>query len=90
MGGGMGPGQKPWGHDRTDDVPHFDREAHFRTYENHHRRQQRRMEEEQIRTAETRGTFANFLFVGVIISLGVFVPSLIFEKLTRKLKAEKS
>jgi hypothetical protein len=86
----MGPGQQPWGHDRTNDVPHFDQEGHFRTHENYDKRRRQRMRQGYVPIAEVRGTFANFVFVGSIISLGVFVPSLIFERLTRKPKAEKS
>lgn len=90
MGGGMGPGQQPWGHDRMNDVPHFDREGHFRTHESYDKRRRQRIRQDYVPTAETRGTFANFVFVGSIISLGVFVPSLIFERLTRKSKVEKT
>ncbi|KAH7407732.1 hypothetical protein BKA64DRAFT_429203 [Cadophora sp. MPI-SDFR-AT-0126] len=89
---GMGPGQKPWGHDETHDVPHFDREGHYRTQENHSRRWQRRrgMEDRQVPAGEApRSMLANFLFVGGIISLGVLVPSLVFEKMTRRGKNEK-
>ena len=87
--GGMGPGQQPWGHDRMDDVPHFNREGHFRTHENYDKRRQRRNKAEYIPIEETRGTFAQFLFVASIISVGVFVPSLLFEKFSRKSKVEK-
>ncbi|KAH7356673.1 DnaJ domain-containing protein [Rhexocercosporidium sp. MPI-PUGE-AT-0058] len=89
---GMGPGQKPWGHDEVNDVPHFDREGHYRTQENHSRRWQRRrvMEDRHVPAGEVpRSMLANFLFVGGILSLGVFVPSLLFEKMTRRGKGEK-
>jgi hypothetical protein len=72
-----------------DDVPHFDREGHFRTHDNYDKRRQRRMKNNFVPTEETRGTLAQFVFVGSIISLGVFVPSLLFEKFTRKPKVEK-
>jgi hypothetical protein len=82
----MGLGQKPFGD--ANDVPHFDREGHFRTHENHRQRWARRrraIEEGYIPAGEVpRGTLANFLFVGAIISLGIFIPSFIFEKLTLK------
>jgi hypothetical protein len=32
---------------------------------------------------------ANFIFVGSIISLGILIPSLVFEKMTRTNKQEK-
>ncbi|KAH9223566.1 hypothetical protein DL95DRAFT_379558 [Leptodontidium sp. 2 PMI_412] len=89
---GMGPGQKPWGHDEVNDVPHFDREGHYRTQENHSRRWQRRrrMEDRQVPAGEVpRSMLANFLFVGGILSLGIFVPSLLFEKMTRRGKNDK-
>ncbi|KAG0652420.1 hypothetical protein D0Z07_0991 [Hyphodiscus hymeniophilus] len=87
--GGMGPGQQPWGHERND-VPHFDRDGHFRTHENYDQRRRQRINHDSVPRGETRGMFANFLFVGGIISLGVFIPSLIFERLTKKAKVEKA
>ena len=87
VGGGMGPGQRPWDH--GNDVPHFDKEGHFRTHDNYDRRRKRRTSQDYTPVGETRGTLANFLFVGGIISLGVFVPSYLFERFTRKAKAEK-
>ncbi|KAK0107116.1 hypothetical protein ONS95_003823 [Cadophora gregata] len=86
---GMGHGQKPWGHDETHDVPHFDRDGHYRTQENHSRRWQRRrgMEDGQVPAGEMpRSMLANFFFVGGIISLGVLVPSLLFENMRKKEK----
>ncbi|CAL3967443.1 unnamed protein product [Diplocarpon coronariae] len=81
----MEPGQKPWGQNEPNDVPHFDREAHHRTQEKHSRRWHRRkgMEDRQVPAGEMpRSMLANFLFVGGILSIGIFVPSLIFEKIT--------
>ena len=86
----MGYGQKPWGHERTDDVSHFDREGHSRTHEHYDKRRRQKMREGFAPTDDTRGTFANFLFVGGIVSLGVFIPSLVFERLTAKPKVLKS
>lgn len=88
----MGPGQKPYGHDEVNDVPHFDREGHYRTHENHSRRWQRRkgMEDRQVPAGEVpRSMLANFFFVGGILSLGIFVPTLFFEKMIKRGKAEK-
>ncbi len=88
----MGAGQRPWGHDMQNDVPHFDREGHYRTQEKHSRRWQKRkgMEDRHVEAGEVpRSMLANFLFVGGIISLGVFVPSFLFEKMTRRGKNEK-
>jgi hypothetical protein len=87
MGGGMGPGQQPFGHDN--DVPHFDREGHFRTHTNHERRRQRKRSEKYVPAGTESSTLANFIFVGSIISLGILIPSLVFEKMTGKNKQEK-
>ena len=83
----MGPGQQPWNH--GNDVPHFDKEGHYRMHDNYDRRRRRRMSEDHVPVGETRGTLANFLFVGGIVSLGVFVPSFLFERFTRNAKSEK-
>jgi len=80
----MGPGQQPYG--RMNDVPHFDREAHYRTQENHDKRRKKRISEHDIPVGPNRGMLANFLFVSGIVSFGVFVPSYLFEKMTRKNK----
>jgi hypothetical protein len=80
----------PWGH--GNEVPHFDREGHIRTHENHTKRWQRRRGEEDgwIPGGEgPRGTLANFLFVGGIISLGIFIPSFLFEKIVRSNRKDK-
>ncbi|PBP21716.1 DnaJ domain-containing protein [Diplocarpon rosae] len=80
---GMGPGQTPWGHDESNDVPHFDREGHHRTQEKHSRRWHRRkgMEDRQVPAGDMpRSMLANFLFVGGVLSLGILVPSLLFGK----------
>jgi len=84
-GGGMGHGQNPFGH--TTEVPHFDREGHFRTHTNHERRQrQRRMSESFIPLEPGPSTLSNFLFVTGIVSLGILIPSFIFERLRRDKK----
>jgi hypothetical protein len=83
----MGPGQRPFGHEN--DVPHFDREGHFRTHTNQEHRRQRRMSGIHIPTEPERSTLANFIFVGSIISLGVFIPTFLYEKMTRNRRDEK-
>lgn len=90
--GGMGPGQKPYGHNRTNDVPHFNREGHFRTHENHRIRWQRRkgMEDRYIPTdhGTPPSALVNFFFVGGIISLAIVIPGLLFEKFRAQGKRE--
>jgi hypothetical protein len=79
----MGYGQ---GRSHVNDVPHFDREGHTRTHENNTRRWAKRkgMEDGWIpEQGAPRGTLANFLFVGGIISLGIFVPALVIERVMK-------
>lgn len=82
----MGPGQTPFGHEN--DVPHFDREGHFRTHVNQQNRRQQRKRESgwgEIPMGHApRSTLVNFLFVSGIIGLGVFIPGLIFERFSSK------
>jgi len=89
----MGPGQSPYGAGEMDDVPHFDREGNFRTQENNSQRWQRRRQVGEKGWEPggeaPRGTFANLFFVGGIIGLGVFLPSLLFENMTRSSRKEK-
>jgi hypothetical protein len=85
--GGMGPGQRPFGHDY--DVPHFDREGHFRTHTNHERRRQSKRSEGYVPVGSETSTLSNFIFVGTIVSLGILIPSFLFEKMTRKNRHEK-
>jgi curved DNA-binding protein CbpA len=48
--GGMGPGQRPFGeHAAQNDVPHFDRERHFRTHETQEARRRVRQRAEALR-----------------------------------------
>lgn len=85
----MGPGQMGWGH--GNDVPHFDKEGHFRTHEQieNEKRKHRRVKPEHVPIGEGKGMFAQFLFISGIISLGVLVPSLIFERMTQSSKEGK-
>jgi hypothetical protein len=89
----MGPGQRPWSHD--EDVPHFDRERHFRTHERDERRRQeqqrwRRQQRRGVEGQERNGGYlVNFLFVGGIIGLGVFVPSFLYETMVRGSKRKE-
>jgi hypothetical protein len=86
-GGGMGPGQRPFGH--GNDVPHFDRDGHFRTHSNQEKRRQSRLSKGFIPTGAGSSTLADFFFVGGIISLGVLLPSWLFERMTRKNNVER-
>jgi hypothetical protein len=80
----MGTGQAPFGQGLENDVPHFDREGHLNTQRRHSERWKKRREGEWVPSGESpRSTLANFLFVGGIISLGIFVPSFVFEKMVK-------
>jgi len=81
-GGGMGYGQQPFGH--ANDVPHFDREGHFRTHLNQEKRRKSRNVQENIPSTPGPGTLGNFLFISSILAFGIVLPGLIFERATRK------
>lgn len=83
----MGSGQQPFWHDN--DVPHFNREGHFRTHTNQEQRRQRRVSKGYVQKGPESSTLGNFIFVGSIISLGVFIPSFLFEKMAQNRKHEK-
>lgn len=92
----MGPGEHPLGRGAEEDVPHFDRERHFRTHESQElRRRQRRSGRSGgfvpgDDVGGTGGYFLNFLFVGGIITLGIFVPSFLYETVVRDPKRRES
>jgi len=84
----MGHGQMGWGH--GNDVPHFDKEGHFRTHEGYEkRRRERRVGEVGTSDEGPRGILGQFVFVTGIIFVGVLVPSLIFERLTKASNTRK-
>ncbi|KAI9814999.1 MAG: hypothetical protein M1827_002842 [Pycnora praestabilis] len=83
-GFGIGGAQATW-----DDVPHFDREGHLRTQEQQDQRRRRRMTEELIPTGGGGSVLINFIFVGSIISLAIFLPTLFERKMTRKATDER-
>lgn len=78
------------------DVPHFDRDRHFRTHESQEARRRARQREETLRRKGigvegsgeqggigSGGYLINFIFVSGIIGLGVFVPSFLYEVVWR-------
>ncbi|KAI9843878.1 MAG: hypothetical protein M1837_006031 [Sclerophora amabilis] len=72
-GGGFGPGEAQRG--RDDDVPHFDRDGHYRTQTEQDRRRQRRMSEDFFPGDRPGSILTNFLFVGGIITLAIVMNS---------------
>lgn len=90
--GGMGPGQQPWGH--GNDVPHFDKQGHFRTHEGIHaerRRQQRKTSGEGRVENNKResGLMGQFLLVTAVVGLTVWVPGFLLERLSRHRRKEE-
>lgn len=71
-GTGAGAAQAGWA---DNDVPHWDREAHFRTQEQQQRRRKRRLAMRDDMTFMGGGSlWLNFLFVSGILALGIAVP----------------
>lgn len=80
--GGMGYGQQPFG--PSTDVPHFDREGHFRTHSNHEQRRRTRRMQKEVPVVDTgRGMFGNFIFISSILTLGIALPSMIADRMVR-------
>lgn len=78
----MGAGQHPLGN--ASDVPHFDRDGHFNSQEKQEQRRRKRAGKGDRSVGDLPpGTLAMFVVVGGIVSIGVFVPSLIFERFSR-------
>ncbi|KAI9710213.1 MAG: hypothetical protein M1812_007485 [Candelaria pacifica] len=77
---GSAEAQAAW----DNDVPHFDREGHFRTQEQQDERRRRRMSEGTTISEGGGSVLINFLFVGGIVSLAIFIPTLFERKATRK------
>ena len=79
--GGMGPGQQPWG--QGNDVPHFDKEGHFRTHESIEavrRRQAQRQRGVAVkgeRVARGSGFWTQFMVMFSLLSLGIWLPGVV-------------
>ncbi|KAI9798325.1 MAG: hypothetical protein M1833_004897 [Piccolia ochrophora] len=80
--GGFGPAWSQAGEDY--DVPHFDRQGHFRTQEEQDRRRQQRIAEGFIPFDGGGSTLVNFLFVGGIVFLGVVVPTVVVDAIFKR------
>ena len=81
MGGGFGPGQAQAGWDN--DVPHFDRDGHYRTQEQQESWRRRRREERATDHGGVPGVWINFVIIGGVVSLAS-LPLLLFEKTQEK------
>lgn len=78
MGGGFGASGAQAG--GSNNVPHFDRQGHFRTQEQQDLRRKRRMEEQTTYDYAGSGSMLiNFILVGTAVSLACFMPTL-FER----------
>ncbi|KZF25689.1 DnaJ-domain-containing protein [Xylona heveae TC161] len=86
--GGFGPGGPTSGLD--DDVPHFDRERHLRSQEQQEVRRRRR-EASKSHIREPGGSvLINFILVGGVLSLAIFLPGLFERKFQKKKKDDQS
>ena len=75
-GGGMGYGQGQAG---WNDVPHFDREGHYRTQEHQDMRRQKRMQQEAGlgEYAEGGSLLAKFVLVCGVVGCAVLIPGVV-------------
>ncbi|KAI1341361.1 hypothetical protein F5Y15DRAFT_413893 [Xylariaceae sp. FL0016] len=73
-GGGMGPGQDPFGH--RDDVPHFDKEGHERTGRHIDRRRVHRAQADgqNVNIEPERGAAGMFFVVSGVLMMSFMVP----------------
>lgn len=87
----MGPGQMGWGH--GNDVPHFDKEGHFRTHQGYERRRRERMKrgfgegvEDDLRPT---GMLGQFFLLGGLLFVCIVVPTVVFGRVNRVPVAKK-
>lgn len=85
-GGGMGFGDTPFGKAWEYDVPHFDRDGHYRTHLNHDRRRRRRSApgEGSSGIDSTGGILANFVIVSTVLGFVAFAPMMVFSQVGQK------
>ncbi|KAM0803281.1 DnaJ domain-containing protein [Usnea florida] len=72
-GGGFGTGQGQAG---FDDVPHFDREGHYRTQEQQDQRRRRRTEGEGVGFVKRGDVFSQFLMISALVTFAFSIPTL--------------
>ena len=72
-GGGFGPGQGQAG---FNDVPHFDREGHYRTQKQQDQRRRRRREGEGIGFVRGGGVLSQFLMISALVTFAFSIPTL--------------
>ena len=71
--GGFGPGQGQAG---FNDVPHFDREGHYRTQEQQDQRRRRRTEGEGVGFVKGGDVFSQFLMISALVTFAFSIPTL--------------
>ncbi len=86
MGAGAGVGGDGFGW--GNDVPHFDRDGHFRTQEQQELRRRRRVAAGEVSVESGGSLLLNFLFVTGIISVAIVVPSF-FGKMVARRRTEE-
>ena len=75
-GRGFGPGGAHGGWEN--DLPHFDRDAHYRTQEQQDERRRRRLEDDTMSTGSSGGVWINFFLLSGVVVLAGSLP-LIFR-----------
>ncbi|MCJ1459058.1 hypothetical protein MMC28_009435 [Mycoblastus sanguinarius] len=72
-GGGFGPGQGQAGY--SNDVPHFDREGHYRTQEQQDQRRRRRLEEDSMDYAGGGSMMLKFFLISAVVTFAFSIPT---------------
>ena len=74
----MGYGQAPYGHERH--IPHFDRESHMRTHDNHEKRKKSKVKGTVMEHAMPSGTmFGSFMLLTGLIGTFIVGPWWLFD-----------
>jgi len=81
----MGFGDTPFGKGWENDVPHFDRDGHYRTHLNQDRRRRRRsVPGNGSSGVESGGVLANFVIVCTVLGFVTFAPAMAYSQVGQK------
>ncbi|KAK2056665.1 DnaJ domain-containing protein [Colletotrichum caudatum] len=83
---GMGPGQDPYQHTRSGEVPHFDPQTHTRSQSRQDSRRAHRIAGTEVRIGAQETSVGAFLVVSGILFFSFFVPYVAVGGLRRKKK----
>ncbi|KAK2038295.1 DnaJ-domain-containing protein [Colletotrichum somersetense] len=81
---GMGPGQDPYQHTRSGEVPHFDSQTHTRSQSRQDSRRAHRIAGTEVRIGPQETSVGAFLVVSGILFFSFFVPYVAVGGLRRK------